>query len=89
MMFLTCFWKNNKIVEEIYKICAEENPYFMRSIFAKKYLMYNLGTLNLLNLPKINKKVSVFTILLFLFLCQSLMESTSRPYKKGNIGKSF
>ena len=46
----------NILLTEIYKIFIGENPYFMKSIFAKKDVLYNLRTSNLLTLPKINTK---------------------------------
>ena len=41
---------------EIYKTFSGENPYFMKSIFTKNDVIYNLRTSNLLTLPKINTK---------------------------------
>ena len=48
----------NTLSIAIFKRFSEENSYFMRSIFTKKYVMYNLITLNLLNLSKVNTKRS-------------------------------
>ena len=41
------------------------NTYFMKSIFTKKDVIYNLRTSNLLTLPKVNRKSLVFTLLYF------------------------
>ena len=38
----------------MYKTFSGENPYFMKSIFTKKGVTYNLRTSNLLTLPRIN-----------------------------------
>ena len=46
----------NTLLTEIYKTFSGENPYFMKSIFTKKDVIYNLRTSNLLTLPKINTK---------------------------------
>ena len=46
----------NTLLIEIYRTYSGENPYFMKSIFTKKDLIYNLKTLNFLTLPKINRK---------------------------------
>ena len=46
----------NILLTEIYKRFSGENPYFMKSIFTKKDVIYNLRTSNLLILPKINTK---------------------------------
>ena len=44
------------LLTEIYKTFSGGNPYFMKSIFTKKDVTYNLRTSNLLTLPKINSK---------------------------------
>ena len=44
----------NTLLAEIYKTISGENPYFMKSIFTKKNVIYNLRTSNFLTLPKIN-----------------------------------
>ena len=46
----------NTLLTEIYKTFSGENPYFMKSIFTKKDVIYNLRTSNLLTLPKRNTK---------------------------------
>ena len=46
----------NTLLTEIYKTFSGENPYFMKSIFTKKDVIYNLRTSNLLTLTKINTK---------------------------------
>ena len=46
----------NTLFTEIYKTFSEENPYFMKSIFTKKDVIYYLRTSNLLTLPKIHTK---------------------------------
>ena len=46
----------NTLFTEIYKTFSEENPYFMKSIFTKKDVIYYLSTSNLLTLPKIHTK---------------------------------
>ena len=44
----------NTLLAEIYKTISGENPYFMKSIFTKKNVIYNLRTSNFLTLPEIN-----------------------------------
>ena len=51
----------NTLLTEVYKTFSGENPYFMKSIFTKKDVIYNLRTSNLLTLPK----SLVFTYLVF------------------------
>ena len=46
----------NTLSTEIYKTFSGKNPYFMKSIFTKKDVIYILRTSNLLTLPKINTK---------------------------------
>ena len=46
----------NTFLTEIYKTFSGKNPYFMKSIFTKKDVIYNLRTSNLLTLPKTNTK---------------------------------
>ena len=46
----------NTLITENYKIFSGENPYFTKTIFTKKHVIYNLRTSNLLTLPKINTK---------------------------------
>ena len=46
----------NTLLTEVYKTFSGENPYFMKSVFTKKDVIYNLRTSNLLTLPKINTK---------------------------------
>ena len=46
----------NTLLTEIYKTFSGENTYFMKSIFTKKDLIYNLRTSNLLTLSNINTK---------------------------------
>ena len=46
----------NTLLTEIYKTFSGENLYFMKSIFTKKDVIYNLRTSNLLILLKINTK---------------------------------
>ena len=41
----------NTLLTEIYKVFSEENFYFMKGIFTKKDVMYNLRTSSLLMLP--------------------------------------
>ena len=55
----------NTLFTEIYKTFSEENPYFMKSIFTKKDVIYYLRTSNLLTLPKIHPKGLAFTLLVF------------------------
>ena len=55
----------NTFLAEIYKSFSGENHYFIKSIFTKKDVIYNLRTSNLLTLPKINTKSLVFTLLVF------------------------
>ena len=51
----------NTLLTEVYKTFSGENPYFMKSVFTKKDVIYNLRTSNLLTLPK----SLVFTYLVF------------------------
>ena len=46
----------NTLLAEIYKKFSREIAYFMKRIFTKKDVIYNLRTSNLLTLPKINTK---------------------------------
>ena len=46
----------NTLLTEIYKTFSGRSPYFVKSIFTKKDVTYNLRTSNLLTLFKINKK---------------------------------
>ena len=51
----------NTLLAEIYKKFSRESAYFMKRIFTKKDVIYNLRTSNLLTLPK----SLVFTYLVF------------------------
>ena len=51
----------NTLLTEVYKTFSGENPYFLKSVFTKKDVIYNLRTSNLLTLPK----SLVFTYLVF------------------------
>ena len=46
----------NTLLTEIYKTISRENPYFIKSMFAKKDAIHSLGTSNSLTLIKINTK---------------------------------
>ena len=46
----------NTLLTEIFKTFSGENPYFMKSIFKKKDVIYNLRTSNLLTLTKRNTR---------------------------------
>ena len=55
----------NTLLTEVYKTFSGENPYFMKSVFTKKDVTYNLRTSNLLTHPKQIQKGLVFTLLVF------------------------
>ena len=58
------------LVTEIYKTFSGENPSFMKSLFTKRNVSYNLRTSNLLSFPKI--KTIRFGLNAFAFRASSL-----------------
>ena len=72
---------------EIYKTFSGENPYFTKSIFTKNDVIYNLRTLNLTTLPKINTRR--FDLYSFSFRASNLWNQLPNHIKNETSVKGF
>ena len=75
------------LVTEIYKTFSGENPSFMKSLFTKRNVSYNLRTSNLLSFPKI--KTIRFGLNAFAFRASSLWNQLPDHIKNEKTLRSF